>query len=144
LANVLVFHEFEASPELLKAWVEDIQTFFADQRMAPVWGSVGGENGQKTTKLIKAKSVFKKLERHDYQGFDGMILMNTPTEDPKNTFQYSMFAWIELKPEINRPSFVLVYDAALEGFEALWGGKTFEAFCSALESRVRLCFSATF
>ncbi|MGB1229941.1 MAG: hypothetical protein ACPG7U_02090 [Holosporaceae bacterium] len=68
MANVLVFHEFKAPPNVLKAWVEDVKKFFAEHKMAPVWGGVNGKNGYKTSKWVKAKSAFNRLENLAIQG----------------------------------------------------------------------------
>jgi hypothetical protein len=66
LANVIVFHGFEAPPDVLKAWVDEAQIFFREHQMEPIWGGVGGENGYKTSKWVKAKSVFQRLRtRHE-------------------------------------------------------------------------------
>jgi len=148
LANVVVFHEFEAPPSVLKAWYEDVIKFFAQHHMEPIWGSVGGENGQKTSKLIKAKSVFKKLTRHDYEGISSFILLNTPAEDLEDTFGHNIMLWLSIQAgypgALIRPNFILVYDDALSDFGKAAVTSLLKRFAAPCQPRYGYAFQRPF
>jgi hypothetical protein len=124
--------------------VEEAQIFFQEHAMEPIWGSLSGENGQKSKKWMKAKSVFQRLDKHKYEGFQHLTLLNAPAAAVEDTFSANISLDISTHENEFKPAFVLVYDAALEAFTQPLVTQLFQRFAAPCMPRYGYAFQRSF